>query len=155
VISRGMVLESFNVSLFSTTSVSDGVEANDDDDTVDDVLVSGNSDPSSEEDEAPPPNRPFSLPRAQKKVNQCPGRVEPRDSGRNIPVRESSLTSAKACASFTVTKPESERATVAFTTGSIAPRSVRLANASVTPLIWASNMSTGNPLNIMNLAGCK
>ena len=75
VISRGMVLESFNVSLFSTTSVSDGVEANDDDDTVDDVLVSGNSDPSSEEDEAPPPNRPFSLPRAQKKVNQCPGQL--------------------------------------------------------------------------------
>jgi hypothetical protein len=62
VTSRGMVLESFNVSFFSTAGVSEGREA--EDDSVDDVLVSGTSDPSSEEDELPP-NSPFSFPEAQ------------------------------------------------------------------------------------------
>ena len=59
VISRGMVLESFNVS-FLVAGVSDGTAV--DDSSVDNALVSGTSDPSSDEDEAPP-NRPFNLPR--------------------------------------------------------------------------------------------
>ena len=42
--------------------------------------------------------------------------------------------------------PDSETTTVAFTTGSIAPASVRLANASLTFEICASKRSLRNPL---------
>ena len=50
----------------------------------------------------------------------------------------------------TLTKPDSESVRVAFTTGSTAPSSVRLAIASATPTISASNIRVGKPL-VMSL----
>lgn len=62
------------------------------------------------------------------------------------PVMLSSLISPKATASETLTNPDSESVRVALTTGSTAPRSVRLPIASATPTISASNIRVGNPL---------
>ena len=62
---------------------------------------------------------------------------------QNVPVIESSLSSAYATASGTDIKPDSENKMVALMTGSMPPASVILASASATPEIRASSKSTG------------
>jgi hypothetical protein len=66
--------------------------------------------------------------------------------GRCLPARDS-LISPNAMASLIEAKPDSDMAAVAFTTGSIAPRSVRFCKASATPLISTSRMCVGKPLS--------
>lgn len=93
-------------------------------------------------DELLPPKKPFNLPA---KTNQP---LYPQSSGKDYkPAMLSSLISPYAMASVTETNPDSERVNVAFTTGSMAPRSVKLPRASATPVISASRIRVGNPLD--------
>ena len=71
----------------------------------------------------------------------------------SLPVSVSSLTSPYAMASDTDTKPDSESVTVALTTGSTTPSSVKFAIASATPTISASSIRWGRPLENRSASG--
>ena len=66
---------------------------------------------------------------------------------RNLPANDLSLISPNTIASWVDTNLDSERTTVALTTGSTAPRSVKSCKAPETSLNSASKISPGYPLH--------
>lgn len=116
ILSPRVILLSFGV-CFAGEGVAEGAT----DEEVDSLAAGSDSELGSSEDDAPLPNRPLSFPAPWRHVRKLPIRFQ----GKVSPAREPSLISPKAIASCTVTKPDSERTTVAFITGSGAPSSVK------------------------------
>ena len=87
-------------------------------------------------EELPPPKKPFSFPG----LTSAPVFGAARFAN-HTPAMLSSFISPYAIASEMETRPDSDSVSVAFTTGSVAPRSVKFPIASATPLISASKIN--------------